>query len=190
MLTLEVVEYTFLSDFQLLQDTRKDISQRPWASPMARLALDMYFKMCHTQEEITQLNVEIHRFVTYLQDENLYLHACEEQVLTSHPALAYQIHVLQNVRGRFNSSHIQRLVEIARLDGFTGTLEPGKSVNIDAGSPAGPITIVPLLFITTYPSLEVALEEDSPDDLDVEQEEDEAAVECTRTLEDVLSITM
>jgi len=53
MLTLEeVVEYTFLSDFQLLQDTREDISQRPWASPTARLALDTYFKMCRAQEEI------------------------------------------------------------------------------------------------------------------------------------------
>ena len=53
-LTLEeVVEYTFLSDFQLLQDTREDISQCPWASPMARLVLDTYFKMCRAQEEIT-----------------------------------------------------------------------------------------------------------------------------------------
>ena len=190
MLTLEeVVEYTFLSDFQLLQDTREDISQRPWASPTARLVLDTYFKMCRAQEEIIRLNVEICRFVTYLQDEDRYLCTCEEQLRTSHPTLAYQIRVLRNVRGRFNSSHLKRLVEITRLQGFTGTLEPGKSVNIDAGSPVGPITIAPPSFITTYPSLEVVLEEDCPDDLDEEQEEEEASVECTRTLEDVLSIT-
>ena len=127
--------------------------------------------------------------MTYLQDENLYLHTSEEQLLTSHPALAYQIQVLRNVCGQFNSSHLQRLVEIARLEGFTGTLEPGRSMNVDAGSPAGPVTIVLPSFIMTYLSLEVALEEDSPDDLDEEQEEEEASVECTRTLEDVLSIT-
>jgi len=190
-LTLEeVVEYTFLSDFQLLQDTCKDISQRPWASPTACLALDTFFKMCRAQEEIIRLNVEIRRFVTYLQDEDRYLRACEEKLLTSHPTLAYQIQVLRNVRGRFNSSHLERLVAITRLQGFSGTLEPGKSVNIDAGSPAGPITIAPPSFIMTYPSLEVPLEEDSPEDLDEEQEEEEASVECTRTLEDVLSITM
>ncbi|KAL4072702.1 hypothetical protein V8B97DRAFT_2023444 [Scleroderma yunnanense] len=125
-LTLEeVVEYTFLSDFQLLQDTCKDISQCPWASPTAHLALDMYFKM----------------------------------------------------------------LEITTLPGFLGTLEPGKSMNVDAGAPAGPITIVPPSFITTYPLLEVPLEEDTPNDLDEEQEEEEALVECTHTLEDVLSIT-
>ncbi|KAL4066386.1 hypothetical protein V8B97DRAFT_2025519 [Scleroderma yunnanense] len=132
-LTLEeVVEYTFLSDFQLLQDTCKDISQCPWASPTACLVLDTYFKI----------------------------------------------------------SHIKCLVEITTLPGFSGTLEPGKSMNVDAGAPAGPITIVPSSFITTYPSLEVPLEEDTPNDLDEEQEEEEALVECTCTLKDVLSITV
>ena len=91
-LTLEeVVKYTFLSNFQLLQDTCEDISQRPWASPMARLVLNMFFKMCRAQEEIIRLNVEIHCFVTYLQDKDWYLHACEEKLPTSHPTLAYQI---------------------------------------------------------------------------------------------------
>ncbi|KAL4066600.1 hypothetical protein J3A83DRAFT_4359993 [Scleroderma citrinum] len=107
-LTLEeVVEYTFLSDFQLLQDTCKDISQCPWASPTACLVLDTYFKI----------------------------------------------------------SHIKCLVEITTLPGFSGTLEPGKSMNVDA-------------------------EEDTPNDLDEEQEEEEALVECTCTLKDVLSITV
>ncbi|KAL4072344.1 hypothetical protein V8B97DRAFT_2023521 [Scleroderma yunnanense] len=127
----EVVKYTFLSDFQLLQDTHEDISQYPWASPMACLVLDTYFKI----------------------------------------------------------SHIEYLVEITTLSGFLGTLEPGKSMNVDAGAPAGPITIVPPSFITTYPSLEVPLEEDTPNNLDEEQEKEEALVECTHTLEDVLSIT-
>ncbi|KAL4079782.1 hypothetical protein J3A83DRAFT_4356454 [Scleroderma citrinum] len=158
----EVVKYTFLSDFQLLQDTHEDISQYPWASPMACL-------MCCAREEIIQLNVEIHCFVTYLQDEDRYLCACEEQLLISHPTLSHQI--------QFNSSHIEYLVEITTLSGFLGTLEPGKSMNVDAGAPAGPITIVPPSFITTYPSLEVPLEEDTPNNLDEEQEKEEALVE-------------
>jgi len=119
-LTLEeVVEYTFLSNFQLLQDTREDILQCPWASPMVCLVLDMFFKMCRAQEEIIRLNVEICRFVTYLQDEDWYLRACEEKLLTSHPALAYQIQVLRNVHRRFNSSHVERLVAITRCNGLT-----------------------------------------------------------------------
>ncbi|KAF8842048.1 hypothetical protein BDN67DRAFT_900167, partial [Paxillus ammoniavirescens] len=74
----EVIEYAFLADFNLLHDTREDISQRPWASPSARLAIDVYFKMCHAEEEIQRLNIEIQRFITYLKDEDWYLKGCEE----------------------------------------------------------------------------------------------------------------
>ncbi|KAJ6596493.1 hypothetical protein B0H10DRAFT_1960160 [Mycena sp. CBHHK59/15] len=49
----EVVEYTFLADFDLLRDSnRVDPSQRPWALPAARLAMDNYFKICRAVEEI------------------------------------------------------------------------------------------------------------------------------------------
>ena len=36
----DVVEYAFLVDFNLLCDARQDISQCPWATPAARLAMD------------------------------------------------------------------------------------------------------------------------------------------------------
>ncbi|KAJ6605926.1 hypothetical protein B0H10DRAFT_2310689 [Mycena sp. CBHHK59/15] len=56
----EVVEYTFLADFDLLRDSnRVDPSQRPWALPAARLAMDNYFKICRAVEEIKRLNIEI-----------------------------------------------------------------------------------------------------------------------------------
>ena len=54
----QVVEYTFLADFDLLRDTRQDIRSRPWATPAARLAMDSYFKVLHAAEEIERLNVE------------------------------------------------------------------------------------------------------------------------------------
>ncbi|KAI5982014.1 hypothetical protein EDD15DRAFT_2378548 [Pisolithus albus] len=72
----EVVEYTFLADFDLLRNTtREDISQRPWASPAARAAMDQYFKVCRAEEEIERLNVEVRRILTYLHDEDRYMKA-------------------------------------------------------------------------------------------------------------------
>ncbi|KAG1727459.1 uncharacterized protein EDB91DRAFT_1239526 [Suillus paluster] len=59
----EVVEYAFLSDFDLLRDAHQDISQCAWATPTGRLAMDTYFKMQRAQEEIQRLNVEIKRMV-------------------------------------------------------------------------------------------------------------------------------
>ena len=56
----QVVEYSFLSQFDLLRsDSREDISQRPWATPAGRLAMDLYFKVQRAHEEIQRLNVEI-----------------------------------------------------------------------------------------------------------------------------------
>jgi hypothetical protein len=54
----EVVEYAFLSDFDILHDTRQDIRKRPWAAPAGRFAMDNYFKLIRAQEEIRRLNIE------------------------------------------------------------------------------------------------------------------------------------
>ncbi|KAK0493781.1 hypothetical protein EDD18DRAFT_1078057 [Armillaria luteobubalina] len=48
----QVVEYTFLSDFNLLHDIRQDMSEHKWATPAGKKALDMYFKICQVKEEI------------------------------------------------------------------------------------------------------------------------------------------
>ncbi|KAI5981234.1 hypothetical protein EDD15DRAFT_2380028 [Pisolithus albus] len=55
----EVVEYTFLANFNLLWDTDEDILQHPWVHPTAHFALDTFFKMCQAEEEIARLNIEI-----------------------------------------------------------------------------------------------------------------------------------
>ncbi|KIJ58076.1 hypothetical protein HYDPIDRAFT_70496, partial [Hydnomerulius pinastri MD-312] len=116
----EVVEYAFLSDFDLLRDACQDVSQQPWASPTAHLAMDTYFKMKHAEEEIIRLNIEIQHLVTYLHDTDNYLGLCEAQLRPAHPALAYQVTHHQNIRQCFYSHHYEVLAKIAKLRDFTG----------------------------------------------------------------------
>ncbi|KIK32492.1 hypothetical protein CY34DRAFT_19014 [Suillus luteus UH-Slu-Lm8-n1] len=92
----EVVDYAFLSDFDLLCNTREDVSQTPWATPGARSTMDLYFKMCRAREEISHLNIEIHRLVTCIQDEDNYLRTCEDQLKFTSPALAHQLAIHRN----------------------------------------------------------------------------------------------
>ncbi|KAG1837203.1 hypothetical protein C8R48DRAFT_751645 [Suillus tomentosus] len=87
----EVVEYVFLADFDLLCDMHADVSQWPWASPVACRAMDLYFKMCRAREEIQHLNMEVWRLVTYIRDEDKYLRACEDQLKAVSPTLAHQV---------------------------------------------------------------------------------------------------
>jgi hypothetical protein len=55
----EVVEYAFLSDFDLLRDACQNIQLCPWATPARHLAMDTYFKLLHVHEKIDRLNIEI-----------------------------------------------------------------------------------------------------------------------------------
>jgi hypothetical protein len=135
----DVVEYAFLSDFDLLRDARQDIRQRQWAAPAGRLALDTHFKILRAHEEIERLNVEVRRVATHLQDEDLFLRVQEDIVNAVNPHLAHQIAVYRMVRGRFNSHHIRRLRQIAALDGFTGTASVGvalEALDIPIQAPA------------------------------------------------------
>ncbi|KAG2336258.1 hypothetical protein BDR05DRAFT_978821 [Suillus weaverae] len=159
----EVVEYAFLADFDLLRDSRSDISQWQWATPAARQATDLYFKCCRAKEEITRLDVEVRRLATYIRDEDHYLHECQQQAEAFSPALAHQISLRQQARGRFNFHHIKRLQDIARLPGFSGTIVPGD--------------LNPLAT-------------ESADDLDDEEEELMNMEEASEVLQNVLCITM
>ncbi|KAJ7367265.1 hypothetical protein DFH08DRAFT_680415 [Mycena albidolilacea] len=66
----QVVEYAFLADFNILRDTHAEVQSKPWLSPAYRLDMDRYFKTLRAHEEIKCLNIEIHRFVTWIRNEN------------------------------------------------------------------------------------------------------------------------
>jgi hypothetical protein len=113
----QVVEYSFLSDFDLLRDTRQDICSRPWAT----LAMDQAFKLQRAKEEIKRLDIEIRQFATYLRDEDAYLRLKESTIALSNPALANQVAIHRMERGRYNVYHTDILRKIYLLKGFTGT---------------------------------------------------------------------
>ncbi|KAI5994652.1 hypothetical protein EDD15DRAFT_2165753 [Pisolithus albus] len=192
----EVVEYTFLADFDLLRNaTREDISQRPWASPAARAAMDHYFKVCRAEEEIERLNVEIHRIVTYLRDEDHYMKACIAQLRVTHPPLAYQVQLYHNTRARFTDHHLRLLAEISGLHGFTGTTLPGKSMKTNPGDSAGePTTVIPPAFsIATVPTFPLAASDSGDDNSDLDEfdaDEDEYEDDgSTLTLQEIIHIS-
>lgn len=126
----EVIDYTFLSEWDLLRDPEGNAQLLPWATPAARLVLDIYFKIERAREEIERLNVEIRRLVTYIRDEKEILDSRAELMERTDPDLAYFVCQYQWKRGRFNAGHIQRLVAMQKKLGqrFTGTLQPGDRI--------------------------------------------------------------
>ena len=123
----EVIEYAFLSDFDILRDPTGNAALRPWAEPAARQLMDTYFRTERAKEEIPRLNIEIRRLVTHIRDEREFLVKKEAEVMPTDPDLAFFICKYRLRRGRFDATHLKRLQTMARKLGplFTGTLAPG-----------------------------------------------------------------
>jgi hypothetical protein len=132
----EIVEYGFLSDFELLRDTREDVRKREWARPAIRVLTDQFFKLQRAREEISRLNVEIRRVVTHIRDEEICLQEAETRISNTDPVLASHIGSYRNERMRYSSLHLRRFAKLAQHPGFTGTLMPGVSVEHLADPPA------------------------------------------------------
>lgn len=185
----EVVEYAFLADFDLLRDTRQDVSTRPWASPTARLAINMYFKLCRAEEEVVRLNVEIRRMVTYLVDEDRYVRACEALYQDIHPALAHQISRYRTIRSRFTPVHLRCLEKISRLPGFSGSVIPGISISRGQGDSASIPQRVSIGFALSSPPV---CTDDGGENADEDADEDHGATleEQCEALHQILNISM
>ncbi|KAF8131317.1 hypothetical protein K438DRAFT_2132070 [Mycena galopus ATCC 62051] len=123
----EVVDYTFLSEFDILRNPDTTSSIRAWATPAARQLLDSYYKLKRAGEEIQRLNIEIRRFVTHMKDERTFLVQRESEIKAQDPVLAFFVRKYRNQRGRFDDVHSKRLQAMKDKLGpaFTGTLQPG-----------------------------------------------------------------
>ncbi|KAK7013949.1 hypothetical protein R3P38DRAFT_1454850, partial [Favolaschia claudopus] len=133
----EIVNYAFLTEFDLLREGRQDIRTEPWAQPAGRVAMDQHFKLLRADEEITRLNLEIRRLVTHMQDETAFLlHHQRRLAKDGDSALAHQVHLYRMERGRFNDLHWERLRKLSREPGFSGSLSPGVSLDKHRRVPA------------------------------------------------------
>ncbi|KAJ7336990.1 hypothetical protein DFH08DRAFT_915958 [Mycena albidolilacea] len=115
----QVVDYTFLADFDILRDTRAEV----------QLAMDTYFKIERAREEIIRLNIEIRRMMTWMRDEGHFLQEgktpeqAEEDLL---PAI--QMKLYRQQRGRFDDDHRNNFRRLTKMKGFTGSISPGRAV--------------------------------------------------------------
>ena len=190
----EVVEYAFLSDFDLLRDARHEIQNCTWATPAGRLAMDSYFKLLRAHEEIDRLNVEVRRVATQLRDEDHYLRTREAALQPTNPSLAHQISVHRMLRGRFKAHHEYCLKGIAKVAGFTGTITPGEGMDTGQGASVFLEASEPLprppLPSQGPSSPRVAEIEDERLELEAEADDEEDDEAFSRDVEDVLSVSL
>ncbi|KAJ3911844.1 hypothetical protein F5877DRAFT_54846 [Lentinula edodes] len=167
----EVVEYAFLSEFDILRDTREDIRERPWAVPANRVIITQFFKVIGAEDELSRVHQEIRRLITYMQRERDELIAREQELIPTNPTLALQVRDFRRERGRFHEVHKKRLLSITKLSGFDW------STNGKYFFPGTPLERSNFTNLAVGASTaDRGVEEDNNTDDDEEEEEDEELV--------------
>ncbi|KAH9853147.1 hypothetical protein C2E23DRAFT_729387, partial [Lenzites betulinus] len=128
-----VGHYQLLQEFELLNDTRADVRDKPWAQPAVRETLRRARRLARAHEEIDAVNIEARRLHTSICDED----ALFTQVLGSldeaHDPL-YGAVVEYTTRRRAANAHVLgTLRKLYDLTGYTGDPMPGRR---EGGAPA------------------------------------------------------
>lgn len=146
----DIVEYSFLAEFDLLHQSRSDIRTLDWTQPAHRKATVKYFKIQHAREEIEQLNVEICQLRTAIHDEELMVNATIDVLLALNQPVGLALQCQWQTHAAINTVHIFRLDQIALQPNFSGTRGIGVRLNsIPTCESTSHGTSSPLLIIST-----------------------------------------
>ncbi|KAG1883668.1 hypothetical protein F4604DRAFT_1878921 [Suillus subluteus] len=103
----QIVEYSFLAEFDLLCDGDAQLQSKRWANPLYRQASMQYFDGMHAKEEIERLNVEIGRLLTKICDDAVYYPQTIATLTTHDPPLASELGRQWNQLCSLNLWHLQ-----------------------------------------------------------------------------------
>lgn len=123
-----VIDYAFVSQFDLLRDARQDIRSKPWSKAANRFLMDKLFERDHVREEILRLNIEITCLRTWIRDEDMDFRATISSMHETNPNLASEIEAQARRRFRIHEHLLQTLRSLKRTPGYTGTCTPGQSI--------------------------------------------------------------
>ncbi|KAH9931189.1 hypothetical protein B0H21DRAFT_699872 [Amylocystis lapponica] len=124
----KVSHYGFLEEFDLLQDTRADIRDKPWARPAVRETMKLTRRIERAHEEIVRCNVEVRRLHTAIRDEDMLFGAVLEDLQRRRDILYGPVHEFCVRRRGLNAHVLACINRIYALDGFTGDPSPGQRV--------------------------------------------------------------
>jgi hypothetical protein len=92
--------------------------------------MDQHFKILRADEEISRLNIEIPRLVTFMADEEDFLIHHEGRLQREGFAgLALQVARYRMDRTRFNGLHLDRLAKLSKEKEFSASICRGISVS-------------------------------------------------------------
>ncbi|KAI0354456.1 hypothetical protein OH77DRAFT_1456513 [Trametes cingulata] len=127
----QIMNMVSVGEFDLLRDARQDIRSKPWAQSSHREAMNVYFDVKRSREEIERLNVEIARLFSSMVDDHVDLTRAVDRVRASDPALAKELEARRSYLNLINARVVLWLQKASRLPGFSGKLVYGHRLGRD-----------------------------------------------------------
>jgi hypothetical protein len=124
----EIMKIADLAEFDLLKDTRQQICKKPWAKPAVREAIRLYLKIKRAQEEITRLNIEITRLITFMRDEFMNYRSAINASKNSDAFISQELLERHQYSNKITHQIVKRLIQVSKLSGFSGVKYPNISV--------------------------------------------------------------
>jgi hypothetical protein len=152
----QVSHYSFLDEFNLLRNTRHDVSSAPWANPVVREAIKKYLRICRAREEIDRCNIEARRLFTSIHDEDRRFNVTLTGLIDRNDPILGTVREYCTRRRRVNALLMERIRCIFALDGFTGS----KVLGLRKGAPSSQLDGLGVLVGCSY-----TIGDDDDDDL-------------------------
>ncbi|THU85589.1 hypothetical protein K435DRAFT_822380 [Dendrothele bispora CBS 962.96] len=121
----KVSHFSFLDEFNILQDTRHSVFDKPWAQANIRETMKRYRRVSRAREEIVRCNVEIRRLHTSIVNEDLEFDSILKRLQLEHSPNYGPVHEYIERRRGVNRLLMEQIQRTYSLPSFTGIKTPG-----------------------------------------------------------------
>ncbi|KAG2159586.1 uncharacterized protein EDB93DRAFT_1067611, partial [Suillus bovinus] len=116
----DIVEYSFLGEFDLLCHSHTDIRDADWTTPVHHEATVKYFKLQCAREEVQHLNIEVGCLRTAIHDKEIKTNATIDQLVVTNPPLAVELRRRWQTHATINAVHLYWLNQVELQPAFSG----------------------------------------------------------------------
>ncbi|THU89589.1 hypothetical protein K435DRAFT_821344 [Dendrothele bispora CBS 962.96] len=132
----KVSHFSFLNQFNILQDTKHSLFDKPWSKPIIRELMKKHRQVLRAKEEIIRCNVELRRLHTSIVDEDRQFSDVLKKVGPT-PMYGPVAEYIQH-RRHINQYLMERIRQTYDLEGFSGTPRPGVRKGSSTTTPPPP----------------------------------------------------
>ena len=129
-----VSHINFLEEFNLLHNTRQDISEKRWSQPAVRELMKLSQRVKRAREEVERCHIAVRCLYTAIHDESEDFEEVLSRLRTGDPLVYGAVHDFVNRRLQVNDLLLARLALLTNSPNYAGDCSRGVRVGSSRGT--------------------------------------------------------